>query len=223
MMSDDPRKLVRAGYDAIAPLYAKWAARIDDPARRCWTSFLLDTLPDGAPLLDLGCGNGLPSTRELAERVEVTGVDFSSAQLEAARRHVPGASFIQADLMDLVFPDASFAAITAFYSIIHLPREEQPLLFTRIVNWLQPGGYLVSALGSADSPGDIDPDWLGVPMYWSHYTRQTNEAIARDAGLEIVSSTEETILEDDGLATFHWLIGRKPPSQAATGTVTVAR
>jgi SAM-dependent methyltransferase len=32
-------------------------------------------LPQGSRILDVGCGNGLPATRELALRQDVTGVD----------------------------------------------------------------------------------------------------------------------------------------------------
>lgn len=208
-MSDDFKQLVRDGYDAVAGKYASWAGRIHDPARVRWTAFLLETLPAGVPVLDLGCGNGLPSAKLLAGRFTVTGVDISRNQIEAARWNVPDADFHCAEMSALAFPAGSFAAVTAFYSIIHLPRDEQPGLFQRIAGWLQPGGYLVAVLGASDSPGDIDSDWLGAPMYWSHYPVERNEEMATDAGLEIVSSDEQTILEDDRPATFHWLVCRK--------------
>jgi ubiquinone/menaquinone biosynthesis C-methylase UbiE len=211
-MTEDEKKLVQAGYDAIAGTYAGWAARISDPAREKWTAFLLETLPAGAALLDLGCGNGLPSTRDLAGRFNVTGVDISIRQIEAARQHVPRATFIHADLMDLEFGCQSFAAVTAFYSLIHLPRDEQPLLLSRVASWLRPGGYLVAVFGVTDSADDVEPDWLGAPMYWSSFPRAVNEQMAGDAGLEIVSSTEETILEDGQPVSFHWLVARRPAS-----------
>jgi ubiquinone/menaquinone biosynthesis C-methylase UbiE len=51
----------------------------------------------------------------------MTGVDISAAQLALARQHVPNATLIQADMMALAFPPASFDAIVALYSLIHLP------------------------------------------------------------------------------------------------------
>lgn len=209
-MSDNPKRLVQAGYNAVAEAYAGWSGRIVDPARERWTVFLLDELPEGARVLDLGCGNGLPSTLALAERFNVTGVDISARQIDAARRNVPGARFERAEMMEVRFPMGHFSAVTAFYSIIHLPREEQPLLIRRIAGWLRPGGYVVAAMGAADSQADIEPDWLGAPMFWSHYPAETNVSMALDAGLELVSSSEETILEDGTPANFHWLVARKP-------------
>ena len=208
-MTTDPKKLVQAGYDSIADEYAAWSGRIVEDERKRWTDFLLETLPVGAPLLDLGCGNGLPSTRELANHFTVTGVDVSASQVGAARRNVPDATYIQAEMSQLDFPPESFDAVTAFFSIIHLPRDEQPRLFRSIAGWLRPGGYLVAVMGAADAPGDVDPDWLGAPMYWSHFDSATNVAMIHDAGFEIASAQEETISENGVPVTFLWVIAQK--------------
>jgi SAM-dependent methyltransferase len=207
-MSIDPKRLVESGYDIVAEEYAAWADRIVSSARERWTAFLLDALPEGAAVLDLGCGHGLPSTRVLAERFAVTGVDISSRQIELARRNVPGGTFMKAEMTALDFAQNSFDAVTAFYSIIHVPRDEQPMLFQSIAGWLKPGGYLVAVMGSADSPGAVDENWLGAPMYWSHYPAETNVAMAMSAGFEIVSSESETIFEDGEPVTFQWLVAR---------------
>ena len=61
-------QIVRDGYDHIADRYLEWAAQIDDRARERHTTALLSRVPDGARVLDLGCGAGVPSTRALAER-----------------------------------------------------------------------------------------------------------------------------------------------------------
>lgn len=209
-MNTDPKQLVQASYDAMSDEYAVWSGRIADGARRRWTDFLLETLPQGALLLDLGCGNGMPSTCELAGRFTVTGVDVSARQLELARHNVPNATFIQSEMSRLDFPPHSFDAVTAFYSIIHLPRDEQPGVFRSIHGWLRPGGYLVAVMGAADSPGDVEPDWLGAPMYWSHFDSATNVAMIAEAGFEIVSAQEETISEDGVPVTFLWIAARKP-------------
>jgi SAM-dependent methyltransferase len=208
-MNTDPKKLVQSGYDVVAGEYASWAGRIDDPVRQRWVDFLLENHPEGAPLLDLGCGNGLPSTRELAGRFAVTGVDISARQLELAWRNVPNATFIQTEMSQLDFPPESFDTVTAFYSIIHLPRDEQPGLFQSIQGWLRPGGYLVVVMGAADAPGDVDPDWLGAPMYWSHFNSATNIEMVEASGFEIVSAQEETISEAGVPVTFLWIVGRK--------------
>lgn len=209
-MTKDPKDLVREGYDRIAPAYAEWSARIVDEERQRSEDFLRDTLPVGAPLLDLGCGNGLPSTVRLAEHFQVTGVDASSEQLARARRNVPEATFIRADMAGVDFPAGSFQAVVAYYSIIHLPREEHAALFGAIAGWLQPGGWFVCSLGAGASDGGVEPDWLGAPMYWSHHDAGTSRRLIESAGLEVVHQVIQTIDEDGTPATFAWFRARKP-------------
>ena len=79
----DPRKrLVADGYDRMSDRYGRWAAGIEGDPRDRMIARLFAELPAGGRLLDLGCGSGVPSTRVLAERFEVVGVDFSTAQIE---------------------------------------------------------------------------------------------------------------------------------------------
>lgn len=42
-------------------------------------------LPEGARVLELGCGSGNITTRRLAERFIVTGMDISARQIELAQ------------------------------------------------------------------------------------------------------------------------------------------
>jgi SAM-dependent methyltransferase len=205
----DPKRVVREGYDRIAEEHLEWAQSTREEERARYTAVLLDALPAGAEVLDLGCGAGLPTTRELARRFRVTGVDISARQIELARRNVPQARFIQADITQLDFAPARFDAIVAFYSIIHIPREEQPPLLQDIASWLRPGGLLVMAMGTHSIRVDYDDDFLGVPMYWSTFDSQTNQRLVEEAGLHIVSAREETAEEFGEPITFLWVVARK--------------
>jgi cyclopropane fatty-acyl-phospholipid synthase-like methyltransferase len=129
-------------------------------------------LQDGDPVLDLGCGCGIPATALLANRFSVTGVDLSPVQVERARQLVPTARFYCADMMEIDLPAASFAAIVSFFAIIHVPVEEQPGLFKKLHDWLRPGGYLLATVGAGAWTG-VAEDWYGAPMYWSHTDRDT--------------------------------------------------
>src|SRR5436309_15724709 len=88
-----------ADYDRIAERHAAWVANevIDEVAPR-YVAYLIDNLPEGARVLDLGCGGGGPTTGRLDERFEVTGVDISARQIDLARRAAEGATFFQADM-----------------------------------------------------------------------------------------------------------------------------
>src|SRR6266536_5176883 len=108
----DPKEIVARGYDAIALRYAEWAGCVDSPALD-WLRDLDGRLADGADVLELGCGRGVPGTRELARRHRVTGLDILAAQIELARHHVPEASFMHADATELEIAPASFDAVVA--------------------------------------------------------------------------------------------------------------
>lgn len=210
-MSDtpNPRDIVRNGYDKIGNRYSEWGSAKRDDSRQRYTQVLLDHAGRGMRLLDLGCGNGIPTTKLLSERYRVTGVDISPVQITNASRTIPRGQFICADIANLHFPPESFDAICAFYSIIHLPRHEQASLFQHIARWLRPNGLFVGCLTAFDLPDDYSDDWLGVPMYWSGYDSAHNRQMVRDAGLTIHSAIAETVEEDGDDVTFLWVIAAR--------------
>ena len=205
----DPKQVVEQGYERIAERYLEWIhdSRAEERAR--YTSVLLNGLPAGAEVLDLGCGAGVPTTRQLARRFRVTGVDISARQIAIARRDVPEARFIQADITQLDFAPASFDAVSAFYAIIHVPRQEQAKLLRDIASWLRPGGLLVATMGTRSMKADYDEDFLGAPMYWSSFRSETNRCLVEEAGLHVISAREETAEEFGNPVTFLWVIAQK--------------
>jgi ubiquinone/menaquinone biosynthesis C-methylase UbiE len=184
---EDPKAIVRRGYDLVSRAY-----RSDDASElryRPWLDQLEGLVPSGARVLDLGCGCGVPVARRLARSFDVIGVDLSSEQIARARELVPAATFICEDMANLSFPDESFAAITAFYSLIHLPLDEQPALLRNIARWLQRGGVFLTTVGHGAWTGR-EKDWLGVngaEMWWSHADADTYRRWLIEAGLGIES------------------------------------
>jgi ubiquinone/menaquinone biosynthesis C-methylase UbiE len=120
-MMMEPKRLVEEGYDRIAEQYLASKEPLDPTALALLTALVRDLPPD-APVLDLGCGAGVPVTRWLAERHPITGVDVSVRQLALARQRVPTATLLQVDMTAINFPAASFGAVVALYSLIHGPR-----------------------------------------------------------------------------------------------------
>nr|WP_166640188.1 class I SAM-dependent methyltransferase [Amycolatopsis sp. SID8362] len=186
----------------------EWSARIEDDPRMRFLGELTGRLPDGSRVLDLGCGAGVPCTAVLAERHDVVGVDLSATQLELARRNVPGGRFEKGDMTTVSFPDGSFDAVTAFYSVLHVPREEQGALFARIAGWLRPGGWFLAALGCSEANG-VEADWLGTPMFFSSYAPAVNRRSLEAAGFTLEVDEPVTMQEPEGSARFHWVLGRR--------------
>jgi SAM-dependent methyltransferase len=201
--------MVEAGYDTMAERYLVWGRDVEGDPRARFLDELAARLPERARVLDLGCGAGIPSTKKLAERFDVVGADISEVQLRLARANVAGATFIRSDLPELDFPDESFAGITAFYSISHLPRDEHRGLFRQIVRWLKPGGFFLATLGADDIP-DRTGEWLGVPMFFSSFDADTNRRLIEAAGLSVALDEVVSSREPEGEVAFLWLLAQKP-------------
>src|SRR5437867_9552734 len=93
--SPDPKAIVRDGYDRVSQSYRGDALELDPQSGYAhWLRRLTPRIAPGARVLDLGCGNGIPVARELAERYRVTGVDLSPVQIDRARALVPDARFV---------------------------------------------------------------------------------------------------------------------------------
>jgi cyclopropane fatty-acyl-phospholipid synthase-like methyltransferase len=203
----DASRVVADGYDAIAARYLAWSSNA--PVRLRYLELLLELLPQSADVLELGCGAGEPVTRRLAERHRVMAVDVSAAQLELAAQNAPGAQLILADMADVSFAPGSFDAVASFYALTHVPRERHADLIARIVSWLRPRGLVVLTMGSSDNPGAIDPDWLGTPMYFSHFDAPTNRALVQRSGVRLISAEVVDEAERDPGARFLWVVGRR--------------
>ncbi|WP_234440421.1 bifunctional 2-polyprenyl-6-hydroxyphenol methylase/3-demethylubiquinol 3-O-methyltransferase UbiG [Streptomyces rimosus] len=202
----NPKALVRRGYDIVSHAYR--ADDAEDDTYTPWIAALLERLPGGADVLDLGCGCGVPVARDLSGAGHaVVGVDVSEVQVRRARGLVPRARFRRADAVDADFPSASFDAVVCLYMLIHLPLAEQPVLLSRIAGWLRPGGTLLVVAGDGAWTG-IEEDWLGggAPMWWSHPGKETYREWITAAGLSVEG--EEFVPEGDGGHALFW--ARKP-------------
>jgi len=205
-----PEDVVRRGYDAIADRYAEWAASFESPAMR-WVEKLEQRLPERSRVLDLGCGGGGPATRALAARHELVGVDISERQLERARRLVPNARFVRADATEVAFEPESFDAVVSLFMLGHVPRAKQRPLLRRILGWLRPGGWLLGMLGTADADDEVDPDWLGAPMFFASYDEAANRESLEAAGFALEEARVVPFEEPGhGLVRFMWVLARKP-------------
>ena len=199
------KELVAQGYDRIADLYLQTygvsAVRDRKLAELC------DRLPVHARVLDLGCGAGVPVMQQLVARgFAVTGVEASATQIESGRRNVPEAQLIEADMMTVDLPLSAFDAVSAFYSITHVPRAEHGDLLKRIAGWLKPGGCLLASFGVTAFEGCQD-DWLGTTMYFSHHGSEQTRRLVRKAGFRL--EREDVVQQDNEAAEFLWLTARK--------------
>jgi SAM-dependent methyltransferase len=210
---DEPKEIVRAGYDAIAARYAAWAASFDTPVG-AWLAKFVERVPAGARVLELGCGGDNPATRVLAERYEYLGVDLSPVQIERSRAAMPGVRFEVGDATSVAQGAATLDGIVSLFMLGHIPRAEQGSLLERIAAWLRPGGWLLATMGTAATEGEVDPDWLGAPMFFASFDEATNGRLLREAGLDAAEARGVPFEEPGhGLVRFMWVLAQKSHSR----------
>ena len=205
---DDAKSIVQRGYDVISERYLEWSTGFVTPRGR-YEEKLFELVPDGSHVLDLGCGNGTRGTRRLAEHYQVVGVDLSPRAIELARRELPDVELLCADMTDLELGAESFDAVTAFYSLIHVPRQKQSTVLGNIARWLRAGGVLLATMTVEDLPEGYEADWLGAPMYWSGFDADANRRLVRDAGFEIITDEIAGNVEHGEQVDFLWIVARR--------------
>ena len=204
----DPKETVTAGYDRVAARYA-----VLEPARAAWPRLrrlesLLAELEGRSRVLDVGCGNGIPTLAAIAQRHKATGVDCSVVQVEAARQNVPAATVLHGDIAVQEFPPESFDAVVAFYVVEHIPREEHDALFARFARWLRPGGHLLFTTERGDESGSFR-EWLDVPMFFSQFDEETTALLIESAGFDVLRREVESQLEEDSEVEYVWFHAKK--------------
>ena len=137
-------------------------------------SFLLDLLdlPEGARVLDVGCGPGRHSVELAKAGLAITGVDVSRRFLElaadSAREAGVRASFFEVDARQMPFDDEFDAVISICQGGFGLMGKDDALVLRRMTEAVRKGGVVVvtafSALFEASHPrpeATFDPD-VGV-------------------------------------------------------------
>ena len=187
---NDPKRIVRTGYDLLSAAYREDHPDEDGESYRqyaSWLERLSSRIEPGVRVLDLGCGCGVPVASILASGFQVTGVDFSDVQIDRARRLVPKATFLCSDMAIVEFDADSFEAVVCLYSLFHLPIEEQRPFLRRVHCWIAQKGFLLITVGENEWTG-VETDWLNVQggdMYWSHASQSTYEQWFAEIGFVV--------------------------------------
>ena len=130
---------VRRMFDRIAPVYDLMNRVMTAGLNLRWRRIAAEAVVrSGDRVLDACCGTGDLAVACAKRGGVVTGLDFSPAMLERARRKLPTATWIEGDLLALPFEAGSFEAATVGFGVRNVADLEQGLAELRRV--LVPGG-----------------------------------------------------------------------------------
>jgi cyclopropane fatty-acyl-phospholipid synthase-like methyltransferase len=174
---------LRNPYDKIA---ARFAAARKPWLEQRYLPALIEGLAPGERVLDLGCGAGLPIAARLSDAgLRVVGVDSSIEMLRLARRNVPAAVLVLADMTQVELAARSFAAIVAWDSLFHVDRRHHRDMYGRFARWLRPGGRVLFTSGGTGDEG-FTSKMFDEEFSYSGYTPDDVATYLRAAGLLIL-------------------------------------
>ncbi|MBM3678820.1 MAG: bifunctional demethylmenaquinone methyltransferase/2-methoxy-6-polyprenyl-1,4-benzoquinol methylase UbiE [Actinobacteria bacterium] len=146
---------VRTMFDRIAPVYDAMNRVMTAGLDRSWRRrTVAAAVRPGSRVIDVCCGTGDLAIEAHRAGGVVTGLDFSEAMLERARRKSDAVSWVRGDALALPFGDGAFDAATVGFGIRNVADLERGLGELRRV--LRPGGTL-AVLEITEPRGPLRP------------------------------------------------------------------
>ncbi|TDU03163.1 methyltransferase family protein [Streptomyces sp. 846.5] len=194
MTADTPfLQATRTAYDTVAADYAALLRNELDgkPFDRAMLAAFVDLVRgSGAegPVGDLGCGPGRVTAHLASLGVDAFGVDLSPGMVAVARKEHPGLRFEMGSIMALDLGDGTLGGVVAWYSVIHTPPKQLPVVFAEFHRVLAAGGYALLAFQAGDGIRHLEQGY-GHTISLDAYRLRPDLAaeLLADAGFEPVA------------------------------------
>ena len=217
-MSSQKVNEVQASYDQVVDAYVEsiYGELRHKPLDRQLLDRFASSVRGTGLACDMGCGPGHVARYLREQGVEICGVDLSCRMIERARHLPPGSGFQEGALLALDVAPVEWAAIAAFYSIIHIPRGEVVRALRELKRVLRPGGLLLLAFHVGDEFIHRDELWgRRVCLDFLLFRPDEMAGYLRSAGFEIA----EIILRDPYPEVEHpskraYIFAQKPVDSA---------
>jgi len=195
-MSDTSNDVIR--------LYNEHGADFDSQrgrslAEKPWLDRFTSLLPQGASILDIGCGSGEPIAGYLiGNGYDVTGIDSSLPLIELCRARFPEKLWAVADMRKLAL-GRRFDGLIAWHSFFHLKAEDQRRMFGIFGQHANDGAALMFTAGPGH--GEAVGSFQGKPLYHASLAREEYESLLAMHGFRLLDHTLED--PDCGGATIY--------------------
>jgi ubiquinone/menaquinone biosynthesis C-methylase UbiE len=203
MMSATHGKNLKKVYDEVASSYDN--QHKEDLIRQDLDIFL-QYLSKSAKVLDFGCGPGRDGEYFALQDIEVTFLDISPQMLAIARKKVPSATFIEADMTEVELPGEEYDGIWANASLLHLTKVEIPSVLEKIFSSLKPGGVFFVSLKEGEGEKEETTTRFQntdrpVARFFAFYSYQEIRTLLENVGFTVI----ETIMRPSRSSSFNWL------------------
>jgi ubiquinone/menaquinone biosynthesis C-methylase UbiE len=186
-MSESER-LSRAFYDALGA--DGLAARTTPEWNAAIVARLVESIPPGARVLDVGCGYGRISLPLAEKGYRVDAIDLSPTLVAAARRSAAALDlaidFRVGAMTDLPYPASAFDTVLCLWSAFHelLARDEQRAALGEMWRVTAPGGFVLIEGPQADGQGRITQEIVeGLPNAHYRHDEPSLRELCEEAGI----------------------------------------
>ncbi|MPY54010.1 class I SAM-dependent methyltransferase [Streptomyces acidicola] len=141
-------------------------------------------LAPGSRVLDVGCATGRPTTEQLCARgLDVTGIDVSEVMLDHARRQVPQARLVLADIFCDTADLGVYDAVVCLFCLVNLPEPHFVEGLRRLAARTVPGGTVLVAV--PEFQGIEEVPFLDLTYRPVRCLREDVHRYAQSADLEV--------------------------------------
>jgi len=138
-------------------------------------------------LCDLGCGPGHITRYVFDKGLNIFGIDISEKCVEIARRENPKMEFKTMDMARLDLADESIDGVISFYSIIHTPKQFQPLLFQEFNRVLKMGGRISVVVKKGNTEGYINElEGYKTSLYFTNFNEDEIRNYLETKGFKVI-------------------------------------
>lgn len=197
--------------DQTIKLYERYAREWDAdrnrvaPNEKRWLDRFVSLLKDGACVLDLGCGSGIPIAQHLIRhQARVTGVDASPTMISLCRERFPDQEWIVGDMREVSL-GRKFDGILGWDSYFFLDPDSQRRMFDVFAAHASPGCVLMFNTGPKHA--EAIGNYRGEPLYHASLDPQEYQSLLDCAGFEVLDHSVED--RAAGLRTI-WLARLQP-------------
>lgn len=203
------------GYDQVAADYAaRFTSELDyKPFDRHLLNLFAELTNGRGKVCDIGCGPGQIARYLHYQGANVMGIDLSPGMVEQARQLHPAIPFQTGDMRNLPLEDNALAGITAFYSIIHIPRDEVVAVLREFRRVLQPSGWLLLAFHIGDEVVHLD-EFFGkvVSLDFAFVPISEVRSHLETAGFTVKIITERAPYEQEHPHQRGYILAQRPSS-----------
>jgi SAM-dependent methyltransferase len=183
-------------YDLIAEWYASERA---DQTGVPEVTALASSLPRGACVLDVGCGNGIPITRALLSAGHrVVGLDSSTEMLTRFRRNCPETPAVRGIVQSCPFANNMFDGVVAWGVMFHLDPNDGTRAIASVSRILKTGAPFLFTSGDVDGFDGKEDTMNGVVFRYFSFSIDNYRRILGEHGFTLVD-----VHADSGQNTYY--------------------